>query len=112
MGWRRGEEGRDGTRWAGGGGKKEGMGLGGLREGEKGGTGLGGLGEGSNLHQLYETNKAGTLNTKQLRTSEPYHSQTFQWCDENQVLNHVDLNIRFVHVHRLDLSSARIAWLL
>ena len=66
-----GEEGRDGTRWAGGGGKKEGMGLGGLREGEKGGTGLGGLGEGSNLHQLYETNKAGTLNTKQLRTSEP-----------------------------------------
>lgn len=24
----------------------------------------------------------------------------------------VDLNIRFVHVHRLDLSSARIAWLL
>ena len=32
--------------WAEGGGKKEGMGLGGLREGEKGGTGLGGLGEG------------------------------------------------------------------
>ena len=66
-----GEEGRDETRWAGGGGKKEGMGLGGLREGEKGGTGLGGLGEGSTLHQLYETNKAGTLNTEQLRTSEP-----------------------------------------
>ena len=57
MGWGRGEEGRDGTRWAEGGGE--------------GGTGLGGLGEGSNLHQLYETNKAGTLNTKQLRTSEP-----------------------------------------
>ena len=33
MGWGRGEEGRDGTRWAEGGGKKEGMGLGGLGEG-------------------------------------------------------------------------------
>ena len=85
------------------------MGQGGLREGEKGGTGLGGLGEGSNLHQLYETNKAGTLNAEQLRT---LTLPGFQWCDENQVLYHVDLNIRFVHVHRLDLSSARIAWLL